>query len=110
MYSCLTQEQMADFLEISKTRYHRKENGVAKIERNEVIRIARILKLDENLLLTYWMADNIYELIRQDKVLVNDALKILEEHYEDYDTCVIMPNKSDSYSSNNERMLHRYFK
>ena len=39
----------------------------------------KILKLDENLLLTYWMADNIYELIRQDKVLVNDALKILED-------------------------------
>lgn len=109
MYSCLTQEQIADFLGISKSKYHRKENGVAKFERHEVIKIAKILKQDENQLLTYWMADNIREFIEQDKELVKNALEIVEKHIDDYDTCIITPTKSDSYSSNIERMMHRCF-
>ena len=64
MYSCLTQEEMADLLNMSKTKYLRKENGLAKFERNEVIRIAKILKLDERQLLTFWMADSIYEIMK----------------------------------------------
>ena len=107
MYACLTQEEMADLLNISKTKYLRKENGITKFDRDEVIRIAGILKRDENKLLTYWMADNIYEYIQNDKALVKDALNLLEEHLDDYETCVIMPHKSDSYSSNNERLIHR---
>lgn len=110
MYACLTQDEMADLLNISKAKYSRMENGVAKIERHNVIKIATILKLDVNQLLTYWMADQIHELIRQDKELVKDAMKVLEEHIDDYDTCVIMPYKSGSYSSNNERIMHRVYK
>lgn len=110
MYSCLTQEEMADLLNMSKTKYLRKENGLAKFERNEVKIIAKILKLDENQLLTYWISDSIYEIMKNDKVLVNDALQVLQEHLDDYEKCVIMPNKSDSYSSNNDRMMHRYYK
>ena len=106
MYACLTQEEMADLLNISKTKYLRKENGVTKIKRDEVIKISKILKLDEKKLLTFWMADNIYELMQRDKELVNDALDVLENHLEDYDTCVTMPNKSNSYSSNDERLMH----
>ncbi|MBO7074125.1 MAG: helix-turn-helix transcriptional regulator [Bacteroidales bacterium] len=110
MYACLTQEEMANLLNISKTKYLRKENGRAKFHRDEVIKIARILKRNENLFLTYWMADNIYEYMRQDKALVKDALDLLEEHLDDYENCVIMPNKSNSYSSNNERIIHRVYK
>ena len=110
MYACLTQEEMADLLNISKTKYLRKENGIAKFHRDEVICIAKILKLDERQLLTYLMADNIYELMKNDKELYKMALELLHEHLDDYETCVIMPNKSDSYSSINERMMHRYYK
>ena len=110
MYSCLTQEEMADLLSISKTKYLRKENGTSKLSRDEVIKIASILRLDEKQLLTYWMADSIYDIMKNDKELVKEALAVLEEHFEDYDTCVIMPHKSDSYSSINERMVHRYYK
>lgn len=110
MYSCLTQEEMAGLLNISKTKYLRKENGITKINRDEVIKIAKILKLDENKLLTFWMADNIYEIMKKDKILVKEALNVLSEHLDDYETCVIMPNKSSSFSSNNERMIHRYYR
>lgn len=110
MYSCLTQEEMADLLDISKTKFNRKENGTAKFERDEVIKMAMILKLDASKLLTYWMADSIYELIKTDKHLLKEALNVLDEHLDDYETCVITPNKSDSYSSNNDRMMHRFYK
>ena len=110
MYACLTQDEMADLLNISKAKYSRMENGVAKIGRHDVIKIAKILKLDVNQILTYWMADQIHELVRHDKELVKDALKVLEEHIDDYDTCVIMPYKSDSYSSNSERVMHKVYK
>ena len=110
MYACMTQDEMADLLNISKAKYSRMENGASKIERHDVIKIAKILKLDVNQLLTYWMADQIHELVRHDKELVKDALDLLEEHLDDYENCVIMPNKSNSYSSNNERIIHRVYK
>lgn len=110
MYSCMTQDEMASLLNISKTKYLRKENGRSKLNREEVIKIARILRLDEKQLLTFWMSDKIYEIIKTDKDLAKDANDILNEHFEDYETCVIMPNRSESYSSNDKRMSHRYHK
>lgn len=110
MYSCLTQKEMANLLNLSTTKYLRKENGNAEFERDEVIKIAHILKLDENQLLAFQMTDSIHKIIKDDKDIAREALKIINEHFDDYETCVIMPNKSDSYSSNNERMMHRYYK
>ena len=110
MYACMTQDEMADLLNISKAKYSRMENGASKIERHDVIKIAKILKLDVNQLLTYWRPTRFHELVRHDKELVKDALKVLEDHIDDYDTCVLMPYKSDSYSSKNERVMHRVYK
>lgn len=107
MYSCITQKQMADLLNISLTKYQRKENGLTEIERNEVQQISQILKLDEKTLLTYWMADNLFALIKQDKELVMNALEIIETHPDDYEFCVNLPIKSQSFSGHGERMRHR---
>ena len=94
MYSCLTQAEMADLLSISRIKYLRKENGTASFTRDKVVKIARILKLDEDILLTYWMADPLYKIIKTDKKLAEKALYLIEEHFDDYDSCIIMPNKS----------------
>lgn len=110
LYSCLTQAQMADLLDISKSNYLRKENGAAKLSRSEVVKISHILRLDESQLLTFWMADNIHDITKNDSDLVKDALALLEEHIDDYETCVIMPKKSDSFSSITERMTRRHHK
>lgn len=106
MYSCMTQEEMADLLKISKTKYLRKENGLTKMKREEVVKIAKILRLDENQLLTFWMADNLYEIMKKDKLLVQEALSVLDEHLNDYETTVIMPKRADNY--NNERLTHQF--
>ena len=107
MYSCITQKQMADLLNISLTKYQRKENGLTEIERNELQQISQILKLDEGTLLTYWMADKLYSLIKLDKELVINALRLIETHPEDYEFYVDLPIKNQSYSGNDERMRHR---
>ena len=63
IYSALTQKQMAQLLGMSVTKYLRKENGRLKIELAEVKKLAKVLQLDERILITYWMADDIQELM-----------------------------------------------
>ena len=98
---------MADYLFISETKYNRKENGKAKIERHEALKIAKILDLNENIILKYWMADKLYDLMKYDKDLFYEAMKIVEMHYDDYETCIEMPSKNYSYSTLEDRFKHR---
>ena len=98
---------MADYLFISETKYNRKENGKAKIERHEALKIAKILDLNENIILKYWMADKLYDLMKYDKDLFYEAMKIVEMHYDDYETCIEMPSKNCSYSTLEDRFKHR---
>lgn len=107
MYSSITQAKMAKELNISETKYNRKENGISKIERHEVIKIAKLLNMNENILLRYWMADKLYMLMKNDRELVKSALEIVDYHFDNYETCVEMPSRNSSYSSLEERMKHR---
>ena len=107
MYSGISQARMANELFLSESTYSRKENGLLKIEWNEAVKIAKILELNDKLLLKYWMADRLYELMKVDKELVYEALKVVETHYNDYDSCVIVPDKNKSFSSLAERKIRR---
>lgn len=107
MYSGISQARMANELYLSESTYSRKENGLLKIEWNEAVKIARILKLNDKLLLKYWMADRLYELMKVDKELVYEAMKIVESHYHDYDNCVIVPDRNNSFSSLEERKIRK---
>jgi len=107
MYSGITQAKMSKNLNISETKYNRKENRINKFERHEVTKIAKILNMSENILMKYWMADKLYELMKTDRELVKNALEIVEYHFDNYETCVEMPSKNSSYSSLEERMKHR---
>lgn len=92
---------------MSESKYSRKENGKLKINRDEAVKMARILELNEKTILKYWMADKLYALMKKDKDLVYDAFRIVESHFDDYETCIEMPTKSSSYSSLEERLKHR---
>ena len=107
MYSGITQAKMAKELFLSDSQYNRKENGKMKIERHEAIKMAKLLNLNEKTILKYWMADKLYELMKQDKDLVYEALKVVELNFDNYETCVELPSKNHSYSSLEERMKHR---
>lgn len=84
MYSGITQAEMAKALFMSESKYSRKENGRMKIGRDEALKIAKILDLDESMILRYWMADKLFELMKHDKDVVYDALSIVENNFENY--------------------------
>ena len=107
MYSGITQVEMAKMLFMSETKYCRKENGRAKISRQEAVKMAKILELNENAILKYWMADHLYELMKDDKELVYEALKIVESNFDNFEECVKMPSKNNSYSTLEERLKRR---
>lgn len=77
MSSCLTQKEMADFLNLSKSNYLRKENSYTEFKRDEVLKLSMILKLDANQLLTFWMVDKIKRITETDKKIGEAALKII---------------------------------
>lgn len=81
IYSALTQKQMAQLLGMSVTKYLRKENGRLKIELAEVKKLAKVLQLDERILITYWMADDIQELMLIDKGLTEDAIRLVNDNF-----------------------------
>lgn len=107
MYSGMSQTKIAKEMFMSQSKYNRKENGKIKIERSEAIKLAKLLDLNEKVILRYWMADQLYELMQYDKDLVHEAFRIVEEHFDDYDTYVTLPKRNSSYSSLAERMKRR---
>lgn len=107
MYSGTTQASMAKEMFMSEAQYNRKENGQSKIELFEAKKMARLLELNENLIKKYWMADKIYEIMKDDRQLFYDALEIVDAHFDNYETCVELPSKNSSYSSLEERLQRR---
>lgn len=102
MYSGITQASMAKALFMSNAQYNRKENGQAKISLREARKMADLLDLNKKIVEKFWMADNTYELMRVDKDLFYDALKIVEMYYDNYETYIELPNKNCSYSTIDE--------
>ena len=107
MYSGITQTQMAEALFLSQSQYNRKENGQAAITLRDARKIARKLDLNEKIIDKFWMADNIYALMKVDKDLFYDAMKIVELHFENYETFIEIPNKNCSYSTIDDVLKHK---
>lgn len=107
MYSGIKQSEMARNLLMSESNYNRKENGQLKIELYEAIKMAKLLDLNEKVIEKYWLADRLYELMKKDKELVYDALKIVELNFDNYEQCIELPSKNCSYSTLVERMQRR---
>ncbi len=103
MYSGIPQTKLASALFVSDATYSRKENGLAEFERHEALKVAKILGLNESVILKYWMADKLYKLMKQDKELVYEALKIVETNYDNYEHCIEIPRYNKSFSTLEER-------
>ena len=104
MYSGITQTEMAKQLFMSDAQYSRKENGLTKITLREARKIAKILDIDEKIAEKFWMADHLYDMMKNNRDHFYEALKIVEMYYDNYESCVEIPNKNCSYSSLRERM------
>lgn len=77
----LLQRQLAAGLEIDTPMYSKIERGERKAKREQVIKMAKLFQVDEKELLTLWLAGQVYELVKEEKNVI-EALKLVEQSFE----------------------------
>jgi transcriptional regulator with XRE-family HTH domain len=75
----MPQRQFAAALEIDTPMYSKIERGERPTKRKQIAIIARLLKTDENTLITLWLADEIIIAIGEDKEFARKAFKVVEK-------------------------------
>jgi transcriptional regulator with XRE-family HTH domain len=70
----LLQRQVAALLEIDTPLYSKIERGERIAKKEVAVNLASILKVDEKELLTLWLADQVYDVVKDEKQ-AGDALK-----------------------------------
>ncbi len=73
----LLQRQLAARLEIDTPMFSKIERGERRAKREQVIKLAELLDSDVNELLTMWLADRVY-LIVKDEEIAEGALRVAE--------------------------------
>jgi transcriptional regulator with XRE-family HTH domain len=79
----MPQRQFAAVLEIDTPMYSKIEHGERPAKRKQIPIIAQLLKIDENTLVTLWLADKIIVAIGEEKELVEKAFKIVQRKIND---------------------------
>ncbi|PHQ30897.1 helix-turn-helix domain-containing protein [Leeuwenhoekiella nanhaiensis] len=73
----LLQRHLAASLEIDTPMFSKIERGERKAKREQVLKLAKLLETDVDELLTAWLADKIYDLVKDETTAVN-AIKVAE--------------------------------
>ena len=74
----LLQRQLAAELEIDTPMYSKIERGERKAKREQVQKLAELLNIDSEELLTLWLAGQIYELVKDERQ-ARTAIKFVEQ-------------------------------
>ncbi|NLR59388.1 helix-turn-helix domain-containing protein [Chitinophaga polysaccharea] len=74
----LLQRQVAALLEIDTPLYSKIERGERIAKKEVAVHLASILKADERELLTLWLADQVYDVIKNEQQ-AGDALKAVSK-------------------------------
>ena len=74
----LLQRQLAASLEIDTPMFSKIERGERREKREQVVKIGELLKTDVNELLTIWLADRVYEIVKDEETAAG-ALKVAED-------------------------------
>ena len=72
------QRQLASLLEIDTPMYSKIERGDRRAKRTQVIQIANYFNVDENELLTLWVADKVLDAVEDEEDLKLDAIKVAQ--------------------------------
>lgn len=72
----LLQRQLAASLEIDTPMYSKLERGERRAKREQVLLLAELLEADVHDLLAVWLADQVYELVK-DEEDANEALQMV---------------------------------
>jgi Helix-turn-helix. len=74
----LLQRQLAASLEIDTPMFSKIERGQRRAKREQVLLLAELLDTNVNDLLTLWLADQVYDLVKDEEIAAQ-ALKVAEE-------------------------------
>ncbi|MCI2081847.1 MAG: helix-turn-helix domain-containing protein [Bacteroidales bacterium] len=77
--SQMPQRQLAAALDIDTATYCKIEKGIRCVKRDQVITIAKILNADQDEFLSLWLADQILNIVKNEKELAEKALAIVKE-------------------------------
>lgn len=75
----LLQRHLAAALDMDTPMFSKIERGDRPAKREQVLTIAKILSIDENELLTLWLADKIFNVIENEKELARKALEVVQK-------------------------------
>ncbi len=76
----LLQRQLAATLEIDTPMFSKIERGERKAKREQVLILAKLLGSREEELLTLWLADQVYDLVKDEDVGIS-AMQVAEEQF-----------------------------
>ncbi|MBK9503948.1 MAG: helix-turn-helix transcriptional regulator [Bacteroidetes bacterium] len=71
--------QVAPLLEMDAAQLSRIEKGLRQLKREQIPVIAEVLKANLNELMTLWLADQIYAVVK-DEELANEAMHVAEKN------------------------------
>lgn len=71
----MPQRQLAATLNIDTATYCKIEKGIRCVKRDQVITIAKILRASQNELLSLWLADQVINIVKDEKELGEKALE-----------------------------------
>lgn len=76
----LLQRQVASKLEIDTPMLSKIERGDRKAKKEQVLIFAKLFNTEKRLLLTLWLADQVYDLVKNEENAA-DALKVAENQF-----------------------------
>lgn len=71
--------QVAPLLEMDTAHLSKIEKGVRQLKREQIRTIARILNANNDELITLWLADQIFAIVKDEK-LANEAMQVAEKN------------------------------
>lgn len=71
--------QVAPLLKMDTPMLSKIERGERPVKREQIPALSEILKADKNELLTLWLADQIYDVVKDEK-LANEAMQVAEKN------------------------------
>jgi len=74
----LLQSDVAERLGIDAPMLSKIEKGLRQLKREQITSIAHILKIDEDEMLTLWLTDQIYDVIKDEEFAL-EAIRVTEE-------------------------------
>ena len=78
----LKQRQLAELLETDKPMYSKMELGARRVRRDMVPKLAELYKVDVKELMTLWLADGVYAILKEeDETLRLDAIDLAKEYF-----------------------------